>query len=115
MVQMGSEGNVNVQQGQPEGNQVRQWMRDNVRLPEYAEIFIGNGYDSLDNVQRLSVADLAAMGIAKMGHQKAIMAEIERLRAQTPGAVGQQQGLLMYPQPAPQAPDMAAYQYSSGN
>jgi len=115
MVQMGSEGNVNVQQVQQTGNQVRQWMRDNVRLPEYAEILIGNGYDSLDNVQRLSVADLAAMGIAKMGHQKAIMAEIERLRAQTPGAVGQQQGLLMYPQPAPQVPDMAAYQYSSGN
>jgi len=115
-LQLEGNGNMQRQHGQAAvGNQVRQWMRDNVRLPEYAEIFIGNGYDSLENVKRLSLADLGSMGITKMGHQRAIMAEIERLRGQTPGVVGQQQGLLMYPQPAPQAPDMAAYQYSTGS
>jgi len=100
-------------EGNGNGNEVRQWMRDNVRLPGYAEVLIGNGYDSLENVKRVSAADLASMGIGKVGHQKAIMAEIERLRARTPGAVGQQQGLLMDPQPVPQAPNMAEYQYSA--
>jgi len=98
-------------QDEEERDLVRKWMRDNVRLPEYSEMFVESGFDRMDNVRRLSLADLGSMGITKVGHKKAIMAAISGLKAQSPGApvaVAEQQGLLVYPPSSPEA----AYQYS---
>ena len=52
---------------------VRQWLSINVRLPEYTERIIENGFDRMDVIARLSVTDLEPMGITKVGHKKVIM------------------------------------------
>jgi len=94
-------------QDEEERDLVRKWMRDNVRLPEYSEMFVESGFDRMDNVRRLSLADLGSMGITKVGHKKAIMAAISGLKEQSPGAPV----AVAYPLSSP----VAAYQYSQAH
>ena len=45
---------------------------------EYHSVFVDNGFDSKISLQTLTDSDLQAIGVSKLGHRKALMAEIER-------------------------------------
>eukprot|EP01083_Nonionella_stella_P286767 976045_1 len=60
---------------------VKTWLESIVRLPQYLELFVENGYDSMKIVARITdKAELLDMGITMKGHQTLIMCEIENLR-----------------------------------
>ncbi len=85
--------------------QVRRWLGLNVRLPEYTDKIIENGFDRMDLLGRLSVTDLEPMGITKIEHKEQIMNAISILKLVEPGSPNaaaapvEQQGLLPPQQP----------------
>ena len=60
---------------------VRRWMNSEVKLPQYLDLFIANGYDDLSVIQDLSIMDLEEMGIEKKGHRMRIVKAISNLKA----------------------------------
>ena len=66
---------------------MRRWMNTEVKLPQYLDLFIANGYDDLSVIQDLSIMDLEEMGIEKKGHRMRIVKAISNLKA----AVGTKQ------------------------
>jgi len=72
-------GNVEVKR---ETEKVRLWMATTVKLPEYTEILIANGFDSLAMFENeaLDKESLDEMGITKVGHRKRILAEARKLQ-----------------------------------
>ena len=60
---------------------VRRWMRNEVKLPQYLDLLIANGYDDLSVIQDLSIMDLEEMGIEKKGHRMRIVKAISNLKA----------------------------------
>lgn len=76
-----SEGNVGAHAVDTEDQrQVRLWMTNTVKLPDYTDLLMENGFDSLEMFQHLSLQDLTDMGIVKIGHKKKIFAEAEKLQ-----------------------------------
>lgn len=61
-------------------NDFRKWLKDAVQLPQYLNLFIGQGFDCLDGVQRLTDCDLQEMGICKKGHRNKILVYINGLK-----------------------------------
>ena len=59
---------------------VGRWLKDTVGLGQYSTMFIANGFDSMDVIQHMEKKDLLEIGIDKLGHQKKILMEIERLK-----------------------------------
>ncbi|XP_076271993.1 CRK like proto-oncogene, adaptor protein isoform X3 [Rhynchophorus ferrugineus] len=51
-----------------------------LRLDEYYNAFIDQGYKTIDNVTQLTWEDLEEFGIVKLGHQKKIMLAIKRIK-----------------------------------
>ena len=61
---------------------VRQWFRYVVEKPQYSEIFIINGYNSLHQIRSITdESHIEMLGIDKIGHRKVIMANIKRLNS----------------------------------
>ena len=58
---------------------VKSWLYDIVGLPEYEQLFIKQGIDSIDIVKLLSIDDLKSMGICKVGHQIKLFSKIKQL------------------------------------
>ena len=59
---------------------VENWLRHVVKLPQYINIFIQQGYESLDIIREIKKKEeLEEIGIIKKGHQTKIMAQILRL------------------------------------
>ena len=69
----------------PELVAVRRWMNTVVKLPQYLDLFIDNGFEDLSVIQALTVNDLQVMGIEKRGHQIKILQCIAKLKAATTG------------------------------
>ena len=60
---------------------VKKWLKDKVELPQYFDVFIENGFESLDIIKEIqSEQDLNQMGIDKLGHKRKIMKEINAPR-----------------------------------
>ena len=54
--------------------QVKTWLAEDLKLPEYFHIFIENGYDDMNVIiKTMDEAELKAIGITKRGHIKKIM------------------------------------------
>ena len=60
---------------------LREWLRDEVRLPQYIDVFLKNGFENLSVIQPLGVNDLDEMGIEKKGHRLQIVLAIAKLKA----------------------------------
>eukprot|EP01083_Nonionella_stella_P070228 187804_1 len=51
-------------------DKVRQWLTDKVKLAQYLDLFVNNGYDDLESMQDITFSELEQIGINKMGHRK---------------------------------------------
>lgn len=51
-----------------------------LRLDEYLQAFVEQGYQTIDDVTQLTWEDLEEFGIVKLGHQKKIMLAIKRIK-----------------------------------
>eukprot|EP01083_Nonionella_stella_P050793 134999_1 len=59
---------------------VREWLTQKVKLPQYYDVLVNNGYDSLDIVQEITMTnELKEIGIVLKGHVLKLMTEIKRL------------------------------------
>lgn len=58
-----------------EQREVESWLRDEVSMPEYIDVFISNGYDRFAAVYEINETHLRGMGV-KLGHIKVIMRAI---------------------------------------
>jgi hypothetical protein len=57
-----------------------------IKMARYINNFNQAGVVSMDQICRLTVRDLLAIGVTLVGHQKKIMNSIQTLRAQIAGA-----------------------------
>ena len=62
---------------------ISDWMVNVVKLPQYLDVFIENGYEEASVIQTLTPCDLHEMGIDKKGHQIKILQTIENLNDPT--------------------------------
>ena len=60
---------------------VEEWLAS-IKMTRYLENLQGAGIKSMDAVTRLTHADLPALGVTLVGHQKKIMNSVQALRAQ---------------------------------
>ena len=77
-----SEGNIRIRDNGSKYEQTQAvcgWMVNTVKLPQYTDLLIENGFDSLEMFLNLNIEDLKMMGILKLGHQKKILAEVRKL------------------------------------
>ena len=58
----------------------RLWMKDQVKLMQYFDILVANGYDNMDAISTLNLRHLEVMGIKKMGHRHQIMKHVQELK-----------------------------------
>ena len=62
-------------------NEVKQWLEDVVGFPQYYDLFMKEGLDSLRVIRKVeNVNNLADIGIEKAGHQTLIMNYIQKLQ-----------------------------------
>ena len=52
---------------------VQKWLEEQVKLPQYFELFIQQGFDDLDSIKDITKDDLNEMGVDKVGHQRKIL------------------------------------------
>ena len=64
--------------------QLRAWLGQQVRLPEYWELFMDSGIEDLGTAALLSTDTIVQIGIDKVGHQLKIMNEVRKLRMSEP-------------------------------
>lgn len=60
---------------------VEEWL-SSVKMARYLENFDRAGITTMDAVARLTVKELATLGITLVGHQKKIMNSVQTMRAQ---------------------------------
>eukprot|EP01084_Bolivina_argentea_P023900 44644_1 len=60
-------------------NEVKLWLTNIVKLPQYYILFEDDGYDDLKEVKTFTKTELKEMGITKNGHIKRLMRFIEQL------------------------------------
>ena len=56
-----------------EGEEFKAWLEDVVKLPQYYEIFMKQGFGDLESICDLTLDDLKSVGIDKVGHQKKLI------------------------------------------
>ena len=60
-------------------DEVYKWLEDIVRLPQYYDIFVDNGFDDMEFIKDVTNEDLQEIGIDKLGHRKRLMKCIDEL------------------------------------
>eukprot|EP01083_Nonionella_stella_P300707 1028071_1 len=60
--------------------ELKKWLSLVVKLPQYFEILLANGYDDLEAVAEVTFDELERIGMNKMGHRKKMMKCAARLR-----------------------------------
>ena len=60
--------------------EVQQWLTDKVKLPQYFQVFVQQGFDELESIKDVTKDDLVAMGIDKVGHQRKILKQTELIQ-----------------------------------
>ena len=64
----------------PNAGEVGRWLGDVVKLPQYLDLLIADGFDDKECVLTLTDCDLLDMGITKKGHRNKILKHLETLR-----------------------------------
>ena len=62
--------------------EVRNWLSDVVKLQQYADIIIDDGFDDMETVMTLTDDDLIKIGIEKRGHRRKISLFIDKRKQQ---------------------------------
>ncbi|KAM8810349.1 SAM and SH3 domain-containing protein 1 [Eudromia elegans] len=83
-------------------NVVYEWLRA-LRLSQYAESFVDNGYDDLEVCKQIGEPDLDAIGVAVPQHRRRIHEAVRRLREADETAAGLYFTLEPLPPPPPAA------------
>ena len=65
--------------GNPETEELREWLEDVVKLPQYFDAFVENGFEDLQSMSYITKDELTQMKITKLGHQVKIIGEIQKL------------------------------------
>ncbi|XP_013391436.1 ephrin type-B receptor 1-B isoform X2 [Lingula anatina] len=73
---------------------IEEWLCS-IKMERYLDNFLQAGYENMEQVSRITVTELAHLGITLVGHQKKIMNSIQTLRAQLSGAVQMSEGFLV--------------------
>ncbi|XP_060236820.1 ephrin type-A receptor 5 isoform X9 [Meriones unguiculatus] len=60
---------------------VGEWL-EAIKMGRYTEIFMENGYSSMDAVAQVTLEDLKRLGVTLVGHQKKIMSSLQELKVQ---------------------------------
>ena len=61
---------------------VKMWIKYAVKLPQYLDILIDEGYDDLQTIeQKLTKEDLVSIGVEEEAHRSKIMLFVQRLKA----------------------------------
>ncbi|KAK2507487.1 hypothetical protein MC885_013634, partial [Smutsia gigantea] len=60
---------------------VGEWL-EAIKMGRYTEIFIENGYSSMDAVAQVTLEDLRRLGVTLVGHQKKIMNSLQEVKVQ---------------------------------
>ncbi|XP_035309173.1 ephrin type-A receptor 5 isoform X7 [Cricetulus griseus] len=60
---------------------VGEWL-EAIKMGRYTEIFMENGYSSMDAVAQVTLEDLRRLGVTLVGHQKKIMNSLQELKVQ---------------------------------
>eukprot|EP01083_Nonionella_stella_P074245 201333_1 len=89
MINIGSISNVvavdaDIGTMRDEREQVISWLTNQVKLPQYANAFVNQGYDSMRAIQAIeNIESLALAGVKAPGHRTLIMYEIKELQSKT--------------------------------
>ena len=59
---------------------LRQWMEDEVKVPQYLSLFKQNGFGDLETVGFMTLDDLKEMGVEKLGERRRIIAYIRKMK-----------------------------------
>ena len=59
--------------GNEEGEAIRLWLRDQVKLPQYFHVLVENGFDDMESIGDLEDAVLKEIGVEKVGHRRKII------------------------------------------
>jgi len=81
----GTRNSGNVYQKQPESEaqseELRQWLSDTCNLPDYYDLFMRNGFHSLELIREISsYSDLEYIGVTIKAHQMKLMNNIRSLK-----------------------------------
>ncbi|KAI1238455.1 hypothetical protein IHE44_0013187 [Lamprotornis superbus] len=60
---------------------VSEWL-EAIKMGRYTEIFMENGYSSMDAVAQVTLEDLRRLGVTLIGHQKKIMNSLQDMKVQ---------------------------------
>ncbi|XP_053885599.1 ephrin type-A receptor 5 isoform X8 [Malaclemys terrapin pileata] len=60
---------------------VGEWL-EAIKMGRYTEIFMENGYSSMDAVAQVTLEDLRRLGVTLVGHQKKIMSSLQEMKVQ---------------------------------
>ncbi|XP_065490912.1 ephrin type-A receptor 5 isoform X2 [Caloenas nicobarica] len=60
---------------------VGEWL-EAIKMGRYTEIFVENGYSSMDAVAQVTIEDLRRLGVTLVGHQKKIMNSLQEMKVQ---------------------------------
>ena len=74
----GKEENMEHKQGDDES--IRRWMEETVKLPQYADVLLNDGYDDFEMVADLTTEYLIQIGVDKSGHRKKILKHAKQLK-----------------------------------
>ena len=58
---------------------MKRWFSNTVKLPQYFQLFIENGFESFDIIREIEIDELTQIGVDKLGHRKKIIKEISAL------------------------------------
>ena len=59
---------------------LRRWFVEELSLPQYFDIFVEEGFDDLESVRYITMDDLDAIGISKLGHKKKVLRKAKELQ-----------------------------------
>ncbi|XP_076999549.1 sterile alpha motif domain-containing protein 5 [Tamandua tetradactyla] len=82
---------------------VYEWLRA-LRLAQYAESFLDNGYDDLEVCRQIGDPDLDAIGVLAPAHRRRLLEAVGRLREQDAATAGLYFTLEPPPPPDPGPP-----------
>ena len=66
----------------PKLEEVKEWLKDKVELPQYIDLFIEQKLNNLDVIKTINMMDELPAKIHKKGHRRKLIKEIERLKTQ---------------------------------
>ena len=65
--------------GNEEGEAIRLWLRDQVKLPQYFHVLVENGFDDMESIHDLEDAVLKEIGVEKVGHRRKLIKYKEKV------------------------------------